>query len=177
MALIVSGLDRGLEKYLFYLVHSFLMIQKNQPRLAEIDFLRGLAVLAMIGFHFLFDYDFFSGGTADLYSWQSPWFWLGRLAAVLFVAIAGLSLHLRLHRKRLAGKNLAVDFWQRAVFVFGLGLLITLFTYLFFRQYTIWFGVLHLIGFATLASVLVINRPKLALAFGFLIVLLGLGFP
>ena len=146
-------------------------------RLLEIDVLRGVAILAMAGFHLFFDLVFFAQSALDLYSFSSPFFWLGRIAAVLFVGLAGVSLYLRFWRR---GLNLEknkpfFDFVRRGIFIFGLGLLITIFTFLFFPQNTVWFGVLHLIGIATILSIPLVNRPKLAGALGLLVLILGIG--
>lgn len=146
-------------------------------RLWEVDALRGAAILLMVLFHLLFDLVFFGVKTIDLFSFSSAWFWLGRIAAVLFVGLAGLSLYLHFWRHGLNSDNskLFSSFFSRGAFVFGLGIFITIFTFLFFPSYTIWFGVLHLIGIATILSILVIKRPKLAGLLGFLILILGTG--
>ena len=148
-----------------------------KERLVEIDVFRGIAILAMGCFHFLFDLVFFGGVRLDLYSLASPWFWLGRFAAVSFVGLAGVSLYLRFYRHGLneSGKKLAKDFLSRGIFIFGLGLLITVFTFVFFPRYTVWFGVLHLIGIAAILSIPLIKNPKAAGVLGLLILVLGVG--
>ncbi len=137
--------------------------------------LRGVAVIAMIVFHFLFDYNFFVIRQFDLYS--GIWFWVGRFAATVFVFLAGISLVLRQKRKKLIGFDLVGDFFQRGFFLLGLGFLITLFTLLFFPAYPIWFGVLHFIGLASILSIFVVTRPKVGLGLGLAILgLWGLGW-
>jgi uncharacterized membrane protein len=140
-------------------------------RFWSIDFLRGIAVSTMVVFHFLFDYDFFARGGLDLYS--GAWFWLGRLAAVLFVFLAGMSVVFWGRRHAAVFSTLAKRMLSRGLLLLGAGMLITLFTWLFFPRYAIWFGVLHLLGTATILSVPLVSKPRLALVAGALIALIG----
>ncbi|MDO8537931.1 MAG: heparan-alpha-glucosaminide N-acetyltransferase [archaeon] len=137
-------------------------------RFWEIDFLRGIAVILMIVFHFMFDLNFFVNYSFSLYS--GTIFWIGRIAATLFLLLPGIALTLSFHNKKLEFK----DFFLRGIKVFGLGLLITLITFVLFPQGTIWFGILHLIGVSIILGYFFMQRKKLSLAFGILLILLGL---
>ncbi|MDO8625080.1 MAG: heparan-alpha-glucosaminide N-acetyltransferase [Candidatus Diapherotrites archaeon] len=142
-----------------------------KPRFWSIDVLRGIAVLAMVVFHFLFDYNFFAGARFDLYS--GTWFLLGRLAAVLFVLLAGMSVVFRVQRRELEPDAAAMQLILRGIFLLVLGFVITMFTLLFFPDYPVWFGVLHLLGLATILSIPLVSRPRLALIAGALLSVLG----
>lgn len=143
-----------------------------QQRLIEIDALRGIGVVLMVVFHFLFDYNFF---VSQQFNLVTGFFWLvGRLAAVLFLLLVGISLHLRVIRKSLFGKKLVLNFLQRGLFVFALGVLLTILSLVFFPRYAIWFGVLHLIGIATIVSFALVNRPRVAIVLGALVIGIGL---
>ncbi|MBS3061118.1 MAG: DUF1624 domain-containing protein [Candidatus Diapherotrites archaeon] len=143
-------------------------------RWIEIDALRGIAIVAMILFHFLFDYNFFVGPRFDVYS--GVFFWLGRVAAFLFVFVAGLSLYVRVFRRNLDGYGLIADFVSRGLFLLGIGFLITLFTLVFFPDYVIWFGVLHLLGVATMLSIPFVSRPRFSFWAGIAVVAAGIVF-
>lgn len=137
-------------------------------RFWEIDLLRGLAVIIMIVFHFLFDLIFFANYSIDLYS--GFWYWIGRLAAVSMLFLVGVSLTISFNRK----KQSFGFFFLRGIKIFALGLFITLITFLFLPQGTIWFGVLHSIGFSIILGYFFIKRKKLALIIGSILILIGI---
>lgn len=143
-------------------------------RFLEIDALRGLAIIVMIAFHFIFDYNFFISTIANLSS--GFWFVVGRVAAVVFVLLAGLSMVLHAHRKNLH----AYDGWRvmvrRGIFVFALGLVVSLVTFMVFPANAIWFGVLHLIGLSLILGIPFIQNSRAALAAGAVITLAGVAF-
>ncbi len=115
-----------------------ILFSHMNTRFLEIDALRGLAVCVMIVFHFVFDYHFFISTIADLSS--GFWFILGRAAAVVFVALAGLSMVLHAHRKNLHSPDGWRVMVQRGIFVFALGLVVSLATFILFPANAIWFG-------------------------------------
>ena len=137
-------------------------------RFWEIDFWRGLAVSAMIVFHFLFDLNFFASYSFNLFS--GAWFLLGRFAAVSMLFLVGVSLTLSFNRKT---QNF-LFYFKRGIQIFGFGLLITLVTFLFFSQGTIWFGVLHSIGVSIILGCFFVKRKKLALFLGIILIVFGL---
>jgi uncharacterized membrane protein len=122
----------------------------------------------------LFDYDFFVSNRFDLNG--GIWYWLGRVSAILFLLLVGISLTLRVHRRKLEGKKLFSDLLLRGAFIFGLGLVITLFTLLTFPQYAILFGILHLIGLSTLLAIPFLKEPIWSGIVGSAVVLAGLFF-
>jgi uncharacterized membrane protein len=136
-------------------------------RFLEIDALRGLAVCGMVIFHFLFDYSFFvSPGSVDVNT--GILFWMGRATAVVFVALAGLSLTLHAHRKESAANRMHEwrRFVQRGIIILSLGLIISLATFVFFPEYSIWFGVLHLLGVSFIFGIPFLHRKRAALVGG-----------
>ncbi len=122
-------------------------------RFWQIDAARGLAVIGMIAFNYAFALTFL--GKASYPVESGPFWWFARAVAFSFVFLAGISLTLSyarskktLHLQQLTGKYL-----KRGIWIFFLGMLITLATWIYEPRATIWFGVLHLIGFAILISV------------------------
>jgi len=134
-------------------------------RFWEVDSLRGIAVIAMVAFHAFFDLNLFAGYSFQLT--QGALLGLGRFAAIAFVSLAGLSLTLSYNKAKtkLNNSQLLKKFLKRGTKIFLLGLVITAFTLLFFPQGAIWFGVLHLIGAATIIGLPFAKKPRASLFF------------
>lgn len=106
-------------------------MDKNS-RIWEIDFFRGIAIMLMVIFHIVFD-------LSDLYNFpyaydRGIFYFVGKAAAILFMLIAGISCSF-------SRNNI-----KRGIKVFALAMAITLATYLFMRDLTIKFGILHFLG-------------------------------
>lgn len=133
----------------------------STPRFPEIDLLRGIAAGCMILFHAAFDLAFFGGQQWEL---NNGIIWLiGRSAAVLFVALAGVSMGLAWKRKH--GEKTR-PLLLRGIQIIGMGMVLTTFTWIFFPTYTIWFGVLHLIGAGILIGTCLLPYPRATLFAG-----------
>ncbi|MBI4053054.1 MAG: DUF1624 domain-containing protein [Candidatus Diapherotrites archaeon] len=153
-------------------------------RFWEIDFVRGLALIAMAAYHFAFDLSYFTPAQTDIYSF--PWFQLGWFARLAFVFLAGMSLSISFGRakKKLGRKEIQKKFFLRGAKIFALGMLITAFTFIFFRSETIWFGILHLIGISVILSVPFLGKKMAGLFSGIAVIAAGIflsgyssGFP
>ncbi|MCK4327869.1 MAG: DUF1624 domain-containing protein [Candidatus Diapherotrites archaeon] len=122
----------------------------------EIDALRGLAVAAMILFHFAFDLEYFAGINVLA---GDAWFWLPRMIGGLFIFLAGTALTL--------SKSNPL---KRGATILAWGVIITIITYVAFPHATIWFGILHSIGLG-----IIISQPlkRYALPTGVLFIALG----
>jgi uncharacterized membrane protein len=120
-------------------------------RFWEIDFFRGSAVIMMILYHFIFDLSFFGLYPLNIFS---GFFWiLPRIIASMFIFLVGISLYLSYTRAEMTETSIhEIDFFykylRRGVWIFSLGLLITLVTWIFVRADFIIFGILHFIGLA-----------------------------
>jgi uncharacterized membrane protein len=120
-------------------------------RFWEIDFLRGLAIILMIAYHFIFDLSFFGIYPLNLSSgllWYLP-----RVIAGIFIFLVGISLYLSYSRAEISGKysrdrDFFFKYLKRGIWIFSLGLIITLATWIFIREEFIIFGILHFIGLA-----------------------------
>lgn len=130
------------------------------PRVWQIDFSRGIAICLMVSFHLMFDLNYY---------WDYPvsylngfWYYVGKLSAILFTIIAGVSASLSLRHVR---RGLVICAW---------GLLITLATYLLDPQTYIRFGILHMQGCCMLLYSLVkIQRPTYLAAAGTIVLAAG----
>jgi uncharacterized membrane protein len=147
--------------------------EQNPPieRYAEIDALRGLAILFMAGFHLSWDLVFFGMSRTNMSS--GPWPWFSRIIATMFLTLAGISLTLSYSR---AGPRRAfAKYGLRGLKVFGLGMAVTLVTYLTIGRQFVVFGILHLIGFSIAAAYPFLPRSRryLTLIAGVLLFALG----
>ena len=105
----------------------------NSPlRIWEIDFFRGLAILFMVVFHLVFDLAAF--WSYSLNYMDGFWYYEGKLSAIMFMTISGVSSAQSIH------------YFRRGLVVFAWGLLITLVTYFYDPQTYIRFGILHMLG-------------------------------
>ena len=139
---------------------------EKSSRLWEIDLFRGIAILMMIVFHTLFDISFF--GIAPLNVSTGFWHYFAYATASFFLLIVGVSLivsHARA-RQKISGLPLALKFFWRGAFIFALGLLVTLGTWLYLREGFVIFGILHLIGISILLSPLFFRFGKLNVLLG-----------
>lgn len=145
-------------------------------RFWEIDFIRGIAILMMVTYHLIFDLTFFG-----IYSFNvsSGVLWIfARATAFIFIFLVGVSLTLSHSRTELKGKDqqkksLFPKYLKRGVKIFSLGLLITLFTWLFIPQDFILFGVLHFIGLAIILEYPFLNKKYLNLILGIIFIMSG----
>ena len=106
---------------------------KHAPtRIWQIDFCRGIAICLMASFHFIFDLNYYWDIPV---SYQSGfWYAVGKLSAILFTLIAGVSA------------SLSVRHVRRGLIVLAWGFAITAATYLLDPQTYIRFGILHMQG-------------------------------
>lgn len=142
-------------------------------RFWEIDFLRGVAILMMVTFHFLFDLSF-AGYNINVSS--GFWLYFARTTATLFIFLVGVSLTLSFARAKtkLSEPQLFLKYLKRGALVFGGGLIITLASYIFIKQGYILFGILHLIGLSIILAYPFLKLKKSNLIIGLAIIIVGL---
>lgn len=116
-------------------------------RWRALDAARGLAVLAMVVFHLIWDLAHF-GYVERTIPWSAPMKAFGHSIAFAFLFIAGVSLVLA-HR----GEIRWSAFGRRFAIVAGAAALVSLGTYVVFPSAFIFFGILHCIAAASLLSI------------------------
>ncbi len=138
-----------------------------KKRFWEIDSLRGVAILMMITFHFAWDLNFFIGTDISL----TTGFWeIFRISTVsIFLILVGISLYISTYNKEVVFLKLL----KRGGYIFFLALLITAFSFIFFPENYIIFGILHLIGVSIVISYFFLSFKFLNLFFGSVFILLG----
>lgn len=128
-------------------------------RLTGLDAARGLAVLAMFAFHFIWDLGHFGYIDADFpYSPGVKAF--GHGTALAFLFIAGVSLVLA--REKATGWR---GFRRRLLIVGGAAALVSAGTYLAFPPAFVFFGILHCIAAASLLAAPLLFLPWAAALF------------
>jgi uncharacterized membrane protein len=147
-----------------------------QERFWEVDSLRGLAIIMMITYHFLFDLSFFGVYPFEV---NSGFLWyFARITASTFIFLMGVSLTLSSSRAQITGiydnSRLFFKYLKRGIKIFSLGLLITVATYIFIPQEFIIFGVLHFIGISIILSYPFLKRKYLNLILGLSFIITGI---
>lgn len=146
-------------------------------RFWEVDSLRGLAIVMMVFFHFIFDLSYFG-----IYSFNISsgfWWWFARVTASIFIFLVGVSLSLSYARTtilngHLTEKKLFLKYLKRGLRIFAYGLLITAATYIFIGEGFIVFGILHFIGIAIILEFVFIKRKYLNLFLGLAFIAAGI---
>jgi len=139
---------------------------RGPARIRGLDALRGIAIVAMIGYHFAFDLRHF-GFTRSDFEHDPRWLTARALILSSFLLIAGISAVLA----RAAGPTRG---WLRHVaLVAGAALLVSAASWLMFPRSFIWFGVLHAIALSLVVAHALIDRPILAGLVGLGIVAAG----
>lgn len=145
----------------------------RKQRFWEIDALRGIAILMMIIYHVLFDLNYFGFTSTDLNS--PPVLVFLYPVGALFLLLVGISLTLSYNRVKntLTKTQLQLKYLKRGTSIFGLGLLITLVTWVYPHDGYIIFGVLHCIGLSILLAYPFLNTRRSALLVGLCCIVIG----
>ena len=104
----------------------------EKRRIFEIDLLRAIAIILMIIFHIIYDLNEFVGIHINYQT--GFWYWLGRIAAFIFIFISGIS------------SGFSKNSTKRGVKVLVFAFAITIVTYVLIKEQYIRFGILHLLG-------------------------------
>ena len=136
-------------------------------RVPAIDALRGLAIVAMVLYHFAFDLAYFRVTTSDFY--RDP-FWLHARTLILssFLLLAGVSLVLA--QRTESGR---ARFWRHVAMIAACAVAVSVASYLVFPRSYIWFGVLHAIALSLILIRPLVAHPRIALAFGIAVIVIG----
>jgi uncharacterized membrane protein len=148
-----------------------MMQVERASRIWEIDFLRGVSIILMVGYHILFDLGEFSGVkrflgfSTDLGS--AAWTAAQYFFAGLFVVLSGISSTLSRSNVRRGLKLLAVS------------LAVTAATYIFDPSSVVFFGILQCLAFSMLIYGAAFEKagPIVCTAWGALVIGLGAVLP
>ncbi len=139
-------------------------------RVVAVDMLRGLAIVAMVAYHFAFDLRYFGVTHSDF---EHARFWLTARATILstFMATVGVSLALADAAHTGLPRHLA-----RVARIAACALLVTLASVALFPQSFIYFGVLHAIAVTSVVAWPLRGKPATATVLGIAVVAAGLAF-
>jgi uncharacterized membrane protein len=122
-------------------------------RLVLLDAARGLAVVAMVAYHLVWDLGNFDYIDPE-FPYSARFKGFGHAIALSFLFIAGVSLVLA--HERNAGFG---PFWRRLARIAAAAALVSLGTYLVFPQSFVFFGILHCIAAASLLAAPFLSLP------------------
>jgi uncharacterized membrane protein len=128
----------------------------RSARLWEIDSVRGVAVLAMIFFHFMWDLQFF--GLTDIDVFSPAWQTFARAIGTTFMFVMGVSLTLDAVRYKGNSREIWRRNLKRGLMIFGAGMLVTLVTFFIVGNEFVRFGILHLAGASIILATPFVNR-------------------
>jgi uncharacterized membrane protein len=129
-----------------------------RPRVHLLDLARGIAILAVIAYHFCWDLEEFGVVQFDLF--VAP-FWLAARTAIAgaFLFIAGVSLVLA------AAPGIDWRRWGiRFAKIFAAAVLVSVVTYLNFPKAWVFFGILHLLALASVIGLAFVPVPAVLTA-------------
>lgn len=118
----------------------------GKPRLVLIDAYRGVAILAMVVYHFAWDLSYYRFIATDVTT-DPAWMLLQRSILSSFLVLVGISLVL--------GHGNGVRwpaFWRRLGIIVAAALAVTAGTYWMFPEYFVFFGILHAIALFSLLA-------------------------
>jgi len=125
----------------------------------------------MIVFHSFFDLNLFGYYSIDLYS--GFWMSFARIIEIIFIFLVGISLTISYSRSK---EKSFTKYLKRGLKIFSWGLLITIMTWLFFKERFVLFGILHFIGIAIIFAYPFVKfmKPALNIILGAIIIFLGI---
>lgn len=126
-------------------------------RSEALDTARGLALIAMMVFHFTWDLEYF-GLVPSGFTSQTEWKYFARAIAASFLFLSGMSLVFA-HGNDLRWRS----FWRRFVKIAAAALVISMATVIAMPQAPVYFGILHAIAACSLIGTLVMNWSALML--------------
>jgi uncharacterized membrane protein len=124
-----------------------------QRRLQSVDICRGLAIVAMVVYHALWDLNYFGAISVGI-GLEPGWMTAQRAIVTAFLLLSGASLWLA-HG---AGINWR-GFWKREALLVAAALAVSLITWVQFGEYFAYFGILHAIALFSLMALPLLRRP------------------
>ena len=132
---------------------------------SALDLMRGIAIIMMIAFHFIYDLNSFGFSDIPLYTHWAGIAWRC-LIVFLFLSAVGISLVIA-HSKGIKFKK----FLKRLLYLGIAALFVSAGTYVMFPDGWVYFGILHLIWFSTIIAISFVNLPKTSLLIAALILI------
>lgn len=131
-----------------------------------LDWLRGIAILLMVIYHFCYDLFYFD--YIDTAFGKGYWIPFRYVIVILFLSLVGTSLVLSSGKKKLSR-----GFITRALKLLLACVFVTASSYFIAPNKITVFGILHFILFASFLGLFFVDRPKLSLLLGIVIFTVG----
>lgn len=145
--------------------HSTKFSNRFSHRFLELDILRGIAVVMMIVYHLLYDISFFGKSGYNIYTitvTSGFWLYFARATASIFIFLVGVSLWISYFRiTHKPASFIILKYLKRGLFVFALGMAITIVTKFFLPDSYVRFGILHFIGLSIILCIPILLLDKL----------------
>ena len=132
---------------------------------SSLDLMRGVAIIMMVAFHFIYDLNSFGFTDIPLFTHWAGTAWR-ILIVFLFLSAVGISLVIA-HSKTLKLKK----FIKRQIYLGVAALIVAAGTYVMFPDGWVYFGILHLIWVSSLIAIFFINLPKTSLLIAVIILI------
>lgn len=143
----------------------------------QIDVIRGMAVVGMVIYHFLVDVELLFGIPIGVYKF--PVIIMARIVATLFIVLAGVSASIKFERLKQQRKVVFLEFGKKTGEILFWAGIVSSVTYVMFPGETVWMGILHFLGIATILIVpfLYIKNNLWLGIMGTVLLILGLFIP
>lgn len=150
-----------------------MMLKKPDGRFWEIDLLRGIAIILMIIFHFIYDLNHLKIIYYKL--WEGPFDYISKSIAAVFFILVGISLTISYNKNKdnISVSDIRRKFALRGLKLFFLGLIITGVSWVIIPERFVIFGVLHCIGISIVLAVPFISYKISNIFIGGLLVVFG----
>lgn len=126
------------------------IMNNMHERFVELDVIRGAAIGLMILLHFLWDLDYFG-----IYPLNNEIYQFQKIPQIMFFSIIGICLVIS-KNKKLSYFKTYNEFTRynirRGLTIFGIGIFISIVTYIFLPDTPVIFGVMHFIGLSIILS-------------------------
>jgi uncharacterized membrane protein len=137
------------DKMGFYALVRDAMHKPKKNRFIELDLLRGFAITIMIILHLLWDLDYYG-----IYPLNNTIYQTSIIVQVMFFTLLGVCLTVTFKKYTKTTKTeLYLHLIKRGLWIFLLGMIITIITLIFMPERPIFFGVLHCIGLCIILSI------------------------
>ncbi len=127
------------------------MVTNKNLRWESLDFVRGVAIVAMVIFHFIYDLQYFGFYIVSSYNEYIGLRIYSMTVASTFILISGLSLQFWHINKKIDLK----DYLKRCLMILGAATLISAYSFITTKDTFIYIGILHLLGICSLLFLLI----------------------
>jgi uncharacterized membrane protein len=149
-------------------------MKKSEGRYWELDFLRGIAIILMVLFHFIYDLNHIRIIYYKL--WEGPFDYASKLVASVFFLLVGISLTISYNKTRNTQSinQIRIRIFYRGLKLIFLGMIITIISWIIIPSRFVIFGVLHCIGVSIILSIPMLSKKNSNLFLGSIVILFGI---